>query len=66
MLSREATLLCLSPLSPLGANFFPIRVAPISKTYLIQRSKQEFMQVNVLLFPQKEAGAGLGVGVRNV
>ena len=33
--------------------FFPLRVDPISKNYPIQRSKQEFIQVNVTVFSEK-------------
>ena len=36
------------------SKFFPLRVDPMSKSYLIQRNKQEFMQVNITLFSEKE------------
>ena len=61
ILSEEAALLYLSPFS-VGVNsyrkefaprskFFPARVDPISKSYyFIQRSEQEFIQVNIALF----------------
>ena len=36
--------------------FFPLRVDPISKSSLIQRSKQEFVQTNMSLFSKKRKG----------
>ena len=45
-----------------GSKFFPLRVDPAeSKSYLIQRNKQELMQVKVSLFPKKEVGGWGGV-----
>ena len=32
------------------SKFFPLRVGPMSKSYPIYRSKQEYMQVNIALF----------------
>ena len=37
------------------SKFFPLRVDPILNKYLIQRSKQEFMQVNIT-FGQEAGG----------
>ena len=34
--------------------FFPLRVDPTSKSYLIQRSKHEFIHVNMTLFSKKK------------
>ena len=44
------------------SKFFPLRVDPISDSYLIQRSKQKFMQVNKTLFSEKRRGGGGGGG----
>ena len=38
-----------------GSKFFPLRVDSISKSNLIQRSKQEFMQLNIALFSEKKS-----------
>ena len=38
------------------SKFFPLRVDPMSKSYIIQGRKQEFMQVNIILFFRIEAG----------
>ena len=42
--------------------FFPLRVDPSSKSYPIQRSKQEFMQANIKLFSEKWKGAFIRAG----
>ena len=38
------------------SKFFPLRVDPILKSYLIQRSKQKFMSINVTLFWKQGRG----------
>ena len=57
--------------SPLGrgqflnscrSKFFPLSLDPISKSYLIQRNKQEFMQVNIKLFSEKRQGVFIRAG----
>ena len=37
---------------------------PISKGYLIQRNKQEFMQINICYFQKRGEGGGGGGGIR--
>ena len=44
------------------SKFFPLRV-DISKSYLIQRSKQEFIQSNISLIFVKRQGALIRAGV---
>ena len=39
------------------SKFFPLRVDPILKSYLVQRSKQEFLQTDITLFLEKRQGA---------
>ena len=47
------------------SKFFPLRVDLISKTYLIQRSKQEFIQTKILFFAKRqEALIRAGVFIR--
>ena len=41
-----------------GSKFFPLRVEPVSKSFCIQRSKQEFIQVNMTLFFKRKLGVG--------
>ena len=43
--------------------FFLLRAGPILKSYLIQRSKQKFMKVNIKLFSEKRQGTLIRAGV---
>ena len=42
--------------------FLPLWLDPISESYLVQRSKQEFMQVDKTLFSEKRQGAFIRTG----
>ena len=47
---------------PSRSKFFPLRVDPMSKSYIIQRSKQEFVIVYVSLFSEKRQAGRAGGG----
>ena len=45
------------------SKFFTLRVDPISKSYFIQRRKEEFIEFNITLFLAKKEGACISAGM---
>ena len=57
MLAGEATLLFLPSFSVVVNSYRKdLRVDPMQKNYLIHRSNQEFMQINIILFSEGRQG----------